>query len=78
MSDLPPLPEPDLEDHPYEGWGQNMSGNFYSSERMRTYAQQVRRTAREEALEEAAALCDQLWTRAGDADQCADAIRSLK
>lgn len=32
---------------------------------------------RAQALEEAACLCDQLWTRAGDADQCADAIRAL-
>jgi hypothetical protein len=29
------------------------------------------------ALERAAQVCDQLWTRAGDADECADAIRKL-
>jgi hypothetical protein len=32
---------------------------------------------RREALEEAADLCDQLWNRYGDADECADAIRAL-
>jgi hypothetical protein len=29
------------------------------------------------ALERAAQVCDQLWVRAGDADECADAIRKL-
>ena len=36
--------------------------------------------SRRSALEEAADLCDrigQLWTRYGDADECADAIREL-
>lgn len=30
-----------------------------------------------QTLERSAQLCEQLWTRAGDADQCADAIRAL-
>jgi hypothetical protein len=31
----PPLPPPALEDHPYERWGQNMSGDFYTADQMR-------------------------------------------
>jgi hypothetical protein len=34
--------------------------------------------SRRRVLEEAAALCEHLWTRAGTADECADAIRGLK
>lgn len=33
--------------------------------------------SRRAALEECAQVCDRLWTRAGDADECADAIRAL-
>lgn len=35
------------------------------------------RKAERLALERAAQVCEQLWTRAGDADQCTDAIRAL-
>ncbi|OBR54138.1 hypothetical protein [Paraburkholderia tropica] len=41
------------------------------------FARAIEQASRAEALEECACLCDQLWTRAGDADQCADAIRIL-
>lgn len=41
------------------------------------FARKFAAAVRREAFEEAAQVCDQLWTRAGDADQCADAIRAL-
>lgn len=41
MSDstpLPALPEPDLEDHEYELWGQNARGDFFGAGQMHAYA----------------------------------------
>lgn len=35
----PTLPEPDLEDHEYELWGQNARGDFFSAEKLRAYAE---------------------------------------
>ena len=46
-------------------------------ERWRREALIIGRAVERAALERAAQLCEQLWTRAGDADQCADAIRAL-
>lgn len=42
-----------------------------------SFAFEAWQQSRREALEEAADLCDQLWNRYGDADECADAIRAL-
>lgn len=38
MTALPKLPEPALEDVPYELWGQNAIGDFFTAEQMRSYA----------------------------------------
>ena len=39
MSDtLPPMPEPTLEDHEYELWGQNVRSDFFTADQMRAYA----------------------------------------
>lgn len=34
-NDTPKLPEPTLEDHEYELWGQNVRADFYTSEQLR-------------------------------------------
>lgn len=36
--ELPPLPQPTLEDHDYELWGQNVRGDFFTAEQMHAYA----------------------------------------
>jgi len=35
----PPLPKPDLEDHPHELWGQNVCSDFVTVEKMRAYGE---------------------------------------
>jgi hypothetical protein len=40
-------------------------------------ARSIEQASRRAAIEEAADLCDQLWNRYGDADECADAIRAI-
>lgn len=49
---LPPLPEPAIEDHPAELWGQNVLHDLFTADQMRAYAQQ--------ALQEACAERDAL------------------
>lgn len=38
-TNLPPLPEPTIQDAPYELWGQNVAGDFFTEEQMRAYGQ---------------------------------------
>jgi hypothetical protein len=45
----------------------------YTEAEMRAYGEACARAALEAAADE----CGRLWTRAGDADQCEDAIRAL-
>jgi hypothetical protein len=66
MIELPPLPSPSV-------W--NLSdGDLFKAAALRSYGEACARAA----LEAAARECDRLWTRAGNADECADAIRALK
>ena len=37
--DLGPLPEPTLEDHEYEMWGQNVLADFYTADQLRAERQ---------------------------------------
>jgi hypothetical protein len=66
MIELPPLPSPSV-------W--NLSdGDLFKAAALRSYGAACARAA----VEAAARECDRLWTRAGNADECADAIRALK
>lgn len=42
MTALPPLPEPTLERHEYELWGQNVCSDFFTPDQMCAYAEQAR------------------------------------
>ena len=59
---------------------ENSNCQYFAFVRERDYDEADLRTFAEEAVrlerEQCAELCDHLWTRAGDADQCADAIRA--
>ena len=35
---MPPLPEPTVEDHPMELWGQNVAADLFNAEQMHLYA----------------------------------------
>lgn len=48
------MPKPDLEDHEYELWGQNMRDDFVTVEKMYAYAAQVEAAT----IERCAKVCD--------------------
>lgn len=79
---MPPLPKPDLEDHEYEAWGQNVVADFVTVEKMRKYGDA--RAA--EATKRAAKICadyanacssDGDGSGADAADWCEAVIRGL-
>ena len=43
----PPLPKPDLEDHPHELWGQNVCSDFVTVEKMLAYGEACAAAERE-------------------------------
>jgi len=50
----PPLPKPDLEDHPHELWGQNVCSDFVTVEKMRAYGKACAAAERAACI----AICD--------------------
>lgn len=78
-TELPPLPEPRTlsrgdEDGPIQ--------LGYTADQLRAYAAEAVRLARQQALEDAALLCDRRFLQGGDDDavsvEMASAIRDLK
>lgn len=63
---LPPLPEPAIEDHPAELWGQNVLHDLFTADQMRAYAQQ--------ALQEACAERDALRAQVEWLSKAADKL----
>lgn len=48
--ELPDLPEPTLEDHPLELWGQNVASDLFTADQMRAYAAQAVAEERERCI----------------------------
>jgi hypothetical protein len=77
--ELPPLPEPTLEDHDWELWGQNVRSDFYTREQVLAYRALI--------AEDCAKLCAQVGNIAVEmygegaeclqtAEMCVEAIRA--
>ena len=94
MTDLPPLPEPDLERGtkmvPYEDRYFGTPGlasklgyshetrHYYTTAKVQAYARDFARAVRAQTLEDAAELCDRFAERGMHPAECAAAIRGMK
>lgn len=76
MTDItwPPMPEPTLEDHEYELWGQNVRANFYTAKQVR----QQRRACALAALDAAIRVCAEHHAQECRENVTGELIRKLK